>query len=86
MTIVTVANGDTCTFPGTYSQRGHFGRSLGNYVCTSGASGTFDFYEMIHNFSDFRTVDRNHNFGWLHDKGLLDRPEAAACTSNELTI
>ncbi len=58
MTIVTMANGDTCTFPDTYSQRGHFGRLIGSYLCASGASGTFDFYEMIRNFSDFRAVTR----------------------------
>jgi hypothetical protein len=54
MTIVTKALGDTCTFPGTYSQAGHFGRLTGTYLCVSGANGMFDFVEMVRNSYDLR--------------------------------
>jgi hypothetical protein len=54
MTLVIVANGDTCSFAGSYSQTGHFGRAFGSYTCTSGASGTFDFFEMVRTHADFR--------------------------------
>ena len=54
MTLVIVTNGDTCSFPGTYNQWGHMGRVTGNYLCTSGASGTFRFLEMNRTFLDFR--------------------------------
>ena len=54
MTVVVTGNSDTCTFPGTYSQTGHFGRLIGTYLCTSGANGTFDFFEMVRNAFDFR--------------------------------
>lgn len=54
MTVVTQTGGDTCTFPGTYSQDGHFGLVVGSYTCTSGDSGTFQFFEMAASFYDFR--------------------------------
>ncbi|HET9830929.1 MAG TPA: hypothetical protein VFP91_04450 [Vicinamibacterales bacterium] len=54
MTVVSAAQGDTCNFPGVYSQSGHFGRVVGTYVCASGATGTFSFFEMVRNYSDFR--------------------------------
>ena len=54
MTLTIDANGDTCSFTGAYSQTGHFGRAFGNYTCTSGASGTFDFFEMVRTHADFR--------------------------------
>lgn len=54
MTVVITARGDTCTYPGTYNQFGHFGTVVGSYICTSGATGTFNFFEMVRNFSDFR--------------------------------
>ena len=54
MTIVTNMNGNTCTFPGTYSQRGHFGSINGSYVCTSGDAGTFLIFEMADSQYDFR--------------------------------
>jgi hypothetical protein len=54
MTIVTNTNANTCTFPGTYSQRGHFGAINGSYVCTSGDAGTFHIFEMAASQYDFR--------------------------------
>lgn len=54
MTIVTNANGNQCTFPGTYSQTGHFGGVIGSYTCTNGTGGTFDIFEMVRTHADFR--------------------------------
>jgi hypothetical protein len=54
ITIVTQTNADTCTFPGTYTQGGHFGRVSGGYVCASGDSGTFTIFEMAVSWYDFR--------------------------------
>jgi len=36
----------TCSYPGTYSQTGHFGILAGHYSCNNGDFGTFQFYEM----------------------------------------
>ena len=58
MTIVTQANGNTCTFPGTYSQAGHFGQVSGSYVCTSGDKGTYVFAEMAISWYEFRARSR----------------------------
>lgn len=55
MTIVTQSNAGTCTFPGTYSQAGHFGTFIGNYACTSGDNGSFLFGEMSAGYYDFPT-------------------------------
>lgn len=54
MTVVTMAGGNTCTFPGFYNQSGHFGHLAGSYTCTSGTSGTFTFFEMARSFYEFR--------------------------------
>ena len=54
MTIVTQTSLDRCTFPGTYSQDGHFGLVFGSYTCASGDSGTFHFFEMAASEYDFR--------------------------------
>jgi hypothetical protein len=54
MTVVAQTSADTCTFSGTYSQAGHFGRNAGTYNCTSGDSGTFTIFEMAVSFYDFR--------------------------------
>lgn len=55
MAIVTRSNANTCTFPGTYTQAGHFGQLLGSYVCTSGDHGNFAFGEMAVSYYDFRS-------------------------------
>ncbi len=55
MTIVTRGTANTCTFPGTYSQAGHFGSLVGSYVCTSGDHGNFSFAEMAVSTYDFRS-------------------------------
>jgi hypothetical protein len=54
MTIVAQTSADTCTFPGTFGQSGHFGDVVGNYTCASGDQGTFQFFEMAASFYDFR--------------------------------
>ena len=54
MTVVAQTSADTCTFPGTFSQSGHFGDLFGNYTCASGDKGTFHFIEMAASFYDFR--------------------------------
>ena len=38
--------GGSCTFVGTLSQGGQFGKMVGNYNCTSGEVGTFNMFEM----------------------------------------
>jgi hypothetical protein len=37
---------DACTHAGTYAQLGRMGKASGNYTCTSGDSGTSEFFEM----------------------------------------
>jgi len=54
ITIVTQTDADSCTFPGTYTQAGHFGHVSGGYVCASGDSGTFAIFEMAVSWYDFR--------------------------------
>lgn len=56
MTMVVASGSDTCTFTGTYSQTGHFGRFVGNYSCIGGDTGTFSFKEMARSFYDFRAL------------------------------
>ncbi len=38
--------GGTCTFAGTLSQGGQFGKMAGNYSCPNGEVGTFNMFEM----------------------------------------
>jgi hypothetical protein len=38
--------GGTCTFAGTLSQGGQFGKMVGNYSCPNGEVGTFNMFEM----------------------------------------
>jgi len=38
--------GGTCSFTGTFSQAGQFGKMVGNYSCSSGDAGTFNMFEM----------------------------------------
>jgi hypothetical protein len=54
MTVTTQTNTDICTFSGSYTQGGHFGRVAGVYNCASGDSGTFTIFEMAVSFYDFR--------------------------------
>ena len=54
MTVVATTNGDTCTYSGTYTQGGHFGRVAGNYSCSSGDTGTFTIFEMARSWYEFR--------------------------------
>lgn len=46
--------GGTCTFVGTYTQSGHFGRIAGNYTCSNGDAGTFKFFEMAASYYGMR--------------------------------
>lgn len=39
-------NGGSCTFSGTLTQGGQFGRMVGNYSCDDGEVGTFNMFEM----------------------------------------
>ena len=55
MAILIRSDADTCTFPGIYSQAGHFGSLQGGYVCTSGEHGTYSFGEMAVSQYDFRS-------------------------------
>lgn len=72
ITIVTQTPSDSCTFPGTYTQGGHFGFASGAYLCTSGDSGTFSFPEMAVSQYDFRARTRlNSNTGCTL-KGYID--------------
>ncbi len=54
MTVTTQTGTDTCTFPGTFTQGGHFGRVAGAYTCASGDSGNFSIFEMAVSWYDFR--------------------------------
>lgn len=38
--------GTSCSFVGSYSQTGQYGRMAGNYSCSNGEVGTFAFFEM----------------------------------------
>jgi hypothetical protein len=80
ITIVTQTASDSCTFPGTYTQGGHFGHVSGGYVCASGDSGTFTIIEMAVSFYDFRArTVLNSNSGCTlkgYIDGLLQPPPA----------
>ena len=72
ITIATQTNTDTCTFPGTYIQSGHFGYVSGGYLCASGDSGTFAIFEMAVSQYDFRArTVLNSNSGCTL-KGYVD--------------
>jgi hypothetical protein len=72
ITIATQTGTDSCTFSGTYTQGGHFGHVSGGYVCTSGDTGTFTFFEMAISWYDFRARTLvNSNTGCTL-KGYLD--------------
>jgi len=43
--------GGTCSFVGTFSQAGQFGKMVGNYSCSSGDNGTFNMFEMNAGFN-----------------------------------
>ena len=47
------SDGDTCNYSGNYLQTGRIARSQGNYVCSSGAAGTYDAIEIEANLSGF---------------------------------
>jgi len=52
MSVQTVGPGTaSCNYTGTLSQAGQMGRIIGNFACTTGESGTFDFFEMQVNIS-----------------------------------
>jgi hypothetical protein len=72
MTVITVSNADTCTFPGTYTQGGHFGRVSGAYACASGDSGTFSIFEMAVSFYDFRARTVLNSSSGCTIKGYID--------------
>lgn len=52
--ITSASEGGTCTFLGTYTQSGHFGRIAGNYTCSSGDAGAFKFFEMAMSYYEMR--------------------------------
>ena len=43
--------GGSCSFVGTFSQAGQFGKMVGNYSCSSGDTGTFNMFEMNAGFN-----------------------------------
>jgi hypothetical protein len=47
--IGAATNGGTCTYNGTYSQEGRYGRVIGSYTCMNGQNGAFDLFEIEHN-------------------------------------
>lgn len=38
--------GGSCSFSGSFSQAGQFGKMTGNYTCSSGDNGSFNMFEM----------------------------------------
>jgi hypothetical protein len=53
-TMTTAGGGVSCTYGGTFVQAGRFGNvNSGNYSCTDGTAGTFNFFEMYVNISGF---------------------------------
>ncbi len=46
-----LAAGQVCTYTGTYSQAGRFGRMDASFTCTNGGNGQATFYEMTRNGS-----------------------------------
>lgn len=70
-TAVVVTTGDSCSYAGTYRQTGHFGSIFGSFTCTSGASGTFDFFEMIRTHADFRARTTITRAGGCTIKGRM---------------
>jgi hypothetical protein len=48
ITVTAAREGGTgsCTWSGVLTQGGQFGKTVGNYSCTSGASGNFNMYEI----------------------------------------
>jgi len=45
--------GATCTYTGTYSQEGRYGRVQGTYTCDNAAAGNFTLYEIESNSRGF---------------------------------
>jgi hypothetical protein len=72
MTVTTVTNADTCTFPGAYAQGGHFGHLSGAYTCASGDGGTFSLTEMAVSFYDFRARTLLNSNSGCTMKGYID--------------
>ena len=55
LTVVTSEpDGNSCTYPGDYTQFGQFGDSLGSFTCTNGIKGNNRFLEMNVTPTDFR--------------------------------
>jgi len=55
-TLISTAQGVTCTYTGTYGQDGRFGSVFGgNYSCTDGTAGSASFFEMYVNITGFST-------------------------------
>jgi hypothetical protein len=65
LTIVAADDaGDSCTFPGDYSQSGQFGQSTGTFTCTTGIHGANLFFEMNVTPTDFRgRIKETDNLG-----------------------
>ncbi|HUH94719.1 MAG TPA: hypothetical protein VL742_16445 [Casimicrobiaceae bacterium] len=72
MAVTIRTDADTCTFPGSYSQGGHFGQVEGSYSCTSGDSGTFSISEMAVSWYDFRARTVFTSNGGCLIKGYVD--------------
>jgi hypothetical protein len=60
------ATSGVCTFNGSYTQSGNLGDVSGNYTCTDGTQGTFDFFEITRTISGFngRAVGQNQYCRW----------------------
>ena len=65
LTVVTSEpDGNSCSYPGNYSQLGQFGQSLGQFTCTNGIKGGNLFFEMNVTPTDFRgRISGSDNLG-----------------------
>ena len=72
VTLTVQTGADTCSFPGAFSQGGHFGRVAGAYTCASGDAGTFTIFEMAVSYYDFRARTVLNSNSGCTIKGYID--------------
>lgn len=53
VSIVAESGASYCTYDGTYTQEGRYGRVIGSYSCNTGTRGDFDLYEIEHGAQGF---------------------------------
>ena len=70
-TVIVATASDSCTHTGSYQQAGHFGTIAGTFTCTSGASGSFGFFEMVRTHADFRARTTITRAGGCTIKGRM---------------